>query len=224
LLVLGCDPGSGARLARDLASASVRVDLCDDLSGGYSAARELRPAVIVVGPEVPGEAALDLARSIREDREVRPTFLILVSDRGGPVDVVAALDAGANDFLEFPVDREELLARVRAGLRCREMHLEMVREQHREALLKMAATLGHEVNNPLTALFGHLELALRYLEQGSTERMQHHLEVAGEVATRIGRVVQALTEMDEPRDTIYLGSQKMLDLEQDETLHAPVTE
>jgi len=224
LLVLGNDPGAGARLVRDLASAADRVDLCDDLTGGYSAARELKPGVIVVGPEVPAEAALDLTRRIREDREVRATFLILISEPGGPVDVVSALGAGANDFLEAPVDRDEILARVRAGLRCREMHMELLRDQHREALLKMAATLGHEVNNPLTALFGHLELALRYLERGSTERMHHHLRVAGDVASRIGRVVQALTEMDEPRVTSYLGSLKMLDLEEDEAVEATATD
>ncbi len=65
------------------------------------------------GPEV--------LRRVRAAQGSRPPYVILVTSRGGADDIVAGLDAGANDYLTKPVDEEELIARVRVGIRVLEL-------------------------------------------------------------------------------------------------------
>ena len=63
-------------------------------------------------PEVDG---VELCRRIRSVPSTTPPYLILLTARNEKGDVVAGLDAGANDYLTKPFDRAELRARVQVG-------------------------------------------------------------------------------------------------------------
>jgi len=58
---------------------------------------------------------------LKADPELATTFIILLTMRDQITDRVQGLDAGADEFISKPIDVEELLARVRAGLRSRQL-------------------------------------------------------------------------------------------------------
>ena len=66
-----------------------------------------------VMPEIDGP---ELCRRIRLEPSLANTHLILLTSRDSRSDRVAGLDAGANDFVSKPFDREELRARPAARL------------------------------------------------------------------------------------------------------------
>lgn len=184
------------------------------------AVRRWHPEVVVCDWKMPRKDGLSFCRELRMDPGTRSTYVVLLTGHAESERVVAALDAGADDFLRKPYDVDEMLARVRAGLRHRRIQRELSRSQHRSALLHMAATLGHEINNPLTGLLGHLELSRIYLEKDDAARVRHHLIEAGLGAQRIGNVTQRLMAMSDPKMVRYLDEQWMLDLEDGETVRA----
>lgn len=161
-------------------------------------------------PEMDGP---EFCRRVKSDPTIRSTHVALLTSRDDTGTKVAGLDAGADDFLVKPVPDSELLARVRAALRHRDREQEVARAERQAALREMAATLGHEINNPLTALFGHLELLVQYIESGDRTRMMHHVRSAGAVADRIAKVGQRLVSLNEPKTVPYLDEQRMLDLD-----------
>jgi len=59
----------------------------------------------------------DLCRRIRQDERHSHMHLILLSSRGSRADIVAGLNAGADDYLVKPFDPEELRARLHVGVR-----------------------------------------------------------------------------------------------------------
>ena len=67
--------------------------------------------------EMPEVSGPDLCRRARADASQAGLYLILLTSRDTRADLVAGLDAGANDYLTKPFDPEELRARVYVGLR-----------------------------------------------------------------------------------------------------------
>jgi len=72
------------------------------------------PDVIVLDLGLPDMDGVDVCRQMRETTAVP---ILVLSARGAEGDKVAALDAGADDYVTKPFGAEELLARIRAALR-----------------------------------------------------------------------------------------------------------
>ena len=81
---------------------------------GLAQATSRNPDVILLDLGLPDGDGIDLARRIRE---WSTTPIIVISARGKEQDKIAALDAGADDYLTKPFDVGELMARLRVALR-----------------------------------------------------------------------------------------------------------
>jgi len=93
------------------------------------------PRLAILDLMMPGLDGLELVRRARGITSAAPPYLIIVSTKGDKLDVIAGLDAGANDYLTKPFDPGELRARIEVGRRMIEMRFEL-NEKVRE--LKLA--------------------------------------------------------------------------------------
>lgn len=73
-----------------------------------------KPELVVLDLGLPDVDGVEVCRQIREEQN---TPIIVLSARGAEGDKVAALDAGADDYVTKPFGAEELLARIRVALR-----------------------------------------------------------------------------------------------------------
>ena len=80
-------------------------------------ARICQPTVIICDWLMEGMDGLQVCRAVKSDHNLQSTHFILLSSRSRVEDRVAGLDCGADDFLSKPINAEELLARVRSGIR-----------------------------------------------------------------------------------------------------------
>jgi len=78
-----------------------------------------RPSLIVLDIVMPGLNGLEVCRRLRAQPETRMIPVIVVSERTEESDIKAAREAGCNDFMKKPVDREALLKKVDGYLRRR---------------------------------------------------------------------------------------------------------
>ena len=78
------------------------------------AVRDRRFDLILLDMNMPGVGGLETCRSIRAGSEAA---IIMLTVRDAEQDKVAALDAGADDYVTKPFGTQELLARIRAALR-----------------------------------------------------------------------------------------------------------
>jgi DNA-binding response OmpR family regulator len=86
----------------------------------------------------------ELVHRIREFDRPGYTYVILVTSRSQKEDVVAGIEAGADDFLSKPFDRDELHARLRTGERI--VTLERKLEAQCEALRAAQAALQQKAS------------------------------------------------------------------------------
>ena len=78
------------------------------------AVRKHRPDLVLLDVNMPGIGGLEACREIRRASDAP---IIMLTVRNAERDKVAALDAGADDYVVKPFGIEELLARIRAALR-----------------------------------------------------------------------------------------------------------
>ena len=79
------------------------------------------PDLAIVDLIMPKIDGLELVREVRALSTPRPPYIIILSTKSETADVVAGLDAGADDYLVKPFDASELRARVEVGRRMLEM-------------------------------------------------------------------------------------------------------
>ena len=93
---------------------------CEGFADGASALLAFRdrvPDAVIVDWMLPGMSGLDLCRILRGDQRFQRTGLLMLTARGTELDVVTALNVGADDYVVKPFRSRELLARLKALLR-----------------------------------------------------------------------------------------------------------
>lgn len=150
-------------------------------NNGEEALRQVKllyPDLIICDWIMPRLDGLEVCRQVKADPELATTFIILLTMRDQITDRVQGLDAGADEFISKPIDMEELLARVRAGLRSRQLtqqlsqalrqlqqtQAQLVQTEKMASLWQLVAGLAHELNNPVTFIYSNLSYAERYTQ------------------------------------------------------------
>ncbi len=75
------------------------------------------PPLAILDWVMPGLTGIDVCRRLRQLKNRSRTYVLLLSSKSDKVDVVAGLDAGADDYLVKPFNPMELLARLRVAQR-----------------------------------------------------------------------------------------------------------
>lgn len=86
-----------------------------------------------------------------------------------------------------------------------------IKSERSSAVVELAVAVNHEINNPLTALLGNLQL-LRLKHQNLPEDLIQKLAVIEESANQISKVTARLMHVSEAPSVEYTGGMKMIDL------------
>ena len=117
VLVIEDDPANRALLTALLERAGYRAVTASDGPSGLAAALEIAPDLVLLDVGLPGMDGLEICRRLRADPRTVTLPVVLLTGRTSVDDVVAGLDAGADDFLAKPFREAELLARLRSARR-----------------------------------------------------------------------------------------------------------
>jgi two-component system KDP operon response regulator KdpE len=114
VLVVDDEPQIRRALGINLRARGYDVDLAETGEEGLELAARHHPDVVVLDLGLPGIDGVEVIQGLRGWSQVP---VIVLSVREAESDKVAALDAGADDFVTKPFGMDELLARLRAALR-----------------------------------------------------------------------------------------------------------
>ncbi|HEY7106964.1 MAG TPA: response regulator [Acidimicrobiia bacterium] len=114
VLVVDDEPQILRALGVNLRARGYEVDLARTGEQALDLAARGHPDVVVLDLGLPGIAGIDVIRGLRGWTTVP---IVVLSAREAEAEKVAALDAGADDYVTKPFGMDELLARLRAALR-----------------------------------------------------------------------------------------------------------
>lgn len=116
-----------SRVARTLLTRTLTdlgfevVVTCDGEQAWQELQKPEAPRLVILDWMMPGLDGIDVCRKVRGVPTTEPPFVILLTGRDEKADVVAGLEAGANDYIVKPFDPAELRARVHVGRRVIEL-------------------------------------------------------------------------------------------------------
>ena len=100
-----------------LALEGFRVLTAGDGATALSAFQSSRPDLLLLDVKMPMLNGIEVCRRIKSNPDTRLTPVVLITALTASEDRVAGIEAGADDFLLKPVEREQLMARVRSLLK-----------------------------------------------------------------------------------------------------------
>ncbi len=188
--------------AADDQSLVVLDELEEDLFEGLRKKRKLRSAFLSFGGEKPlsaftvplvrGDELMGAAFGVKPDQTgiIREDYFLEALAASVTLAVIAdyAPASGASEMSQDQIDKVRL-----------------------EAVMETAVTVNHEINNPLTAALGNIQLLLMKSDE-LTPAVRRKLEIVEKSAMQIRDVTQKLLRLTEARSVSYAGDEKMTDL------------
>ncbi|MBV9210398.1 MAG: diguanylate cyclase [Acidobacteria bacterium] len=149
------------------------IEACDGAIAWQLLQSSDAPRLAILDRTMPEMDGIAVCRKAREQQSATPVYIILLTAKSSRQDIVEGLEAGADDYVIKPFDRDELHARVEVGIRIVELQRSLAHrvEQLEQALseLKLAQeTLRNlSLTDDLTGLYnrrGFFTLAAQHLK------------------------------------------------------------
>jgi len=151
ILLIDDDSEFLTALQMNLEAEGYSVASAKNSVNGWKEMERFQPDILLVDWEMPEMSGVELVKLIKGEPDHQARYIIMVTGRTGVKNIVQGLDAGADDFLNKPFQMEELMARVRSGLRIRSLEKRITEEVKRLTILEMALSVADKVGNPLAA-------------------------------------------------------------------------
>ena len=117
ILIAEDDPVSRCVLEATLVKSGYEVTVTTDGHQAWEALQRDAPAIAILDWMMPGIDGIEVCRRARAIQSPTPTYLILLTAKSDKADIVEGLEAGADDYVTKPFDRQELQSRISVGLR-----------------------------------------------------------------------------------------------------------
>jgi signal transduction histidine kinase len=203
ILVVDDKPHNSALLEAQLTRAGYDVACVDNGCEALETATLERPDLILLDIMMPGMDGYQVLEQLKGREITKHIPVIVLTALQDRAEKLRALDLGASDFLTKPVDRAELLARVRTLLQLNDLWKaqgELIRMKD-----ELLSVVSHELRTALASLVGFTELLLT--QDYSEEQRREFLIVMMQEGRRLTALINDfldLQRMESGRQTVHL--------------------
>ncbi|HEX2543493.1 MAG TPA: response regulator [Ramlibacter sp.] len=206
ILVVDDTPLNVKLLADMLAANGYGVQTAADGRQALDSIAAAPPDLVLLDIMMPGLTGFDVCEALRAEPATALLPVVLVTALDGKEDRIRGLEVGADDFLTKPINKPELLARVRSLLRIKALHEQV--EAQKQELLAWNHTLEQRVQDGMAELqkLSHLKrffspAVANLILDGQVDPMRSHRSEITVVFLDL-RGFTAFSEAADPEDVI----------------------
>ena len=158
VLIVDDSPADRALFRAVLSRAGFSVHEAAYGRDALARAREVLPHIIVLDVNLPDTDGHSVCRELRADPQFAPVPILMLTAQHREADVIAGLEAGADDYIAKDEAPQIILARVRRLVRYRQMATVASLNEGMAQVGRLLAGIVHEIRGPLSVIRGNAEI------------------------------------------------------------------
>ncbi len=212
ILIVENDPDTTFLLVKLLSKNNYKVITSKNGEEALEILKSEKPHVIIADWTMPVMDGLELCKTLKRNEAYKLIYFIMLTARASLKDKVTGLDFGADDFIVKPIENMELLARIRSGIRIHELQQELKNIERQKAVLQMACTIGHKINNPLSSLVMSVQNLKDEIKELPSANFEEEFNIISKSIERIKFLANDLVSLQTPEIVDYTSTNKMIKL------------
>jgi two-component system cell cycle response regulator len=188
-------------------------------NSGIEKATDEIPDLILLDVMMPDINGFEVCKTLVNDSRTSGIPILLVTAKTDAEDTKEGLDAGAFDYIKKPINKIELIARVKSALKLSDANKLLVEVEKRNTFFATVVTANHRIKQPLTILSLSSAAIKRELKKDkiSKDTLLGKLKYIDTAINEITDVLDQLNTIKEPVLSDYTKNVKMIKVEKEAT-------
>ena len=172
--------------------------------------KEVKPDLILLDIQMPGMNGIEVCKVFKKDERTCDIPVIFVTASTDDDTLRQAFDAGGTDYVRKPVNKIELLARIKSALVHRKMEKKLLEEERLRGVLEMAGGICHDLNQPMQVVSGYSELLFMDMEKDNSA--YPYIKMIKEQTDEMGSITQKLMRITKYETRDYIEGSRIIDI------------
>jgi CheY-like chemotaxis protein len=172
--------------------------------------KEVNPQLILLDITMPVLDGLETCRHLKTNESTRQIPVIFVTGNVDDQTLGKAFKVGGSDYIRKPVNRVELLARVRSEFNKIYAIRRLAEEERLKGVLETAGGVCHELNQPLQYVLGAIQILMMDIPE--QDPVFKHLQAILDHVEQMGDITRRLSKITQYRSRKYAGGHTIIDI------------
>lgn len=211
ILIVDDDPAIISVMTRILGRVGYQILSAPDGLKCIEITKEVKPDVILLDISMPHMNGIEVCTILKKDPATQDIPVIFVTGLANERTLRGAFNCGGTDYVSKPVNRVELLARIKSVLSHQALNRIRLEREKLIGVLEMAGAVCDKLNQPLQAISMNLELMTK-ASAGDTNTGRY-IQNIGKQVERMGGIMRKLMRITRYETVDYLRGHKIIDID-----------
>lgn len=173
--------------------------------------RSSTPDLILLDIDMPDMNGLEVCRIVQQDSRSSEIPIIFVTGLTDNKTINDAFECGGTDYIKKPINRVELLARIKSVLSRQKYKQSLLEKERLAGVLEMAGAVCHELNQPLQVIQLYVDAidSAKIKEKSICEA----LEQIRRQTVRMGSITKKIMQITKYESRDYLEGVRIIDID-----------
>lgn len=173
--------------------------------------KKIKPDLILLDIDMPEMNGIEVCRILKNDPKTKDIPIMFVTGMTDDKSLKEAFDAGGTDYVCKPVNKVELLSRIKSALNSQKLNKIRLEKEKLIGVLEMAGAVCHELNQPLQAISIIFEIIMEDLSTNA--KMSEHVNQISQEIDRMDIIMKKLMHITKYETREYIRGEKIIDID-----------